>query len=166
MEDLYAVSKGVPKLHVYIREAEPCDEFDAGGMHMATPLKMKRPIPVHKSEADRAEAAKDCKIYLESFAGKDSVTMWMDGCGTRTPRPGALAPSQRVRLLAPSLSSSLAHSPWPSARSMDDALEATYEARPWRWYVIEAATGKIVTSTGLAPFNMIGKKAKIQAACA
>ena len=111
MEDLYAVSKGMPKLHVYIREAEPCDEFDAGGMHMATPLKMKRPIPVHKSEADRAEAAKDCKIYLESFAGKDSVTMWMDGCGTRTPRPGALAPSQRVRLLAPSLSSSLAPPP-------------------------------------------------------
>ena len=48
---------------------------------------------------------------------------------------------------------------------MDDALEAKYEARPWRWYVIEAESGKILTSTGLAPFNMAGKLAKIESAC-
>ena len=48
---------------------------------------------------------------------------------------------------------------------MDDALEAAYEARPWRWYVIEVATGKVISSTGLAPFNMKGKLAKIKAAC-
>lgn len=131
MQDLYGVSKGVPKLHVYIREAEPCDEFDAGGMHLVTPLRFKRPIPVHKSLADRAEAAKDCKTFLEG-AGvgncKGPVTMFMDG--------------------------------------MDDALEAAYEARPWRWYVIEAASGKVITSTGLAPFNMKGKLNKVKAACA
>ena len=49
---------------------------------------------------------------------------------------------------------------------MDDALEAAYEARPWRWYVIEAESGKVITSTGLAPFNMKGKLNKVKAACA
>jgi len=127
-EDLYKVSHGVPMLHVYIREAEPCDEFDAGGMHCTTPLKMKRLIPVHKTEADRAEAAKDTKAFLEGFMGKGKVTMFMD--------------------------------------TMDDNLEAIYEARPWRWYVIQAATGKIVDGTGLAPFNMAGKLRKIKAATA
>ena len=127
MEDLYGASKGIPKLHVYIREAEPCDVFDAGGMHMMTPLKFKRPIPWHKTPEERALAASDCKVFLDKHCGpKKDVTMWMD--------------------------------------SMDDTLEAIYEARPWRWYVIEAATGKIITSTGLAPFNMKGKLAKIKAA--
>jgi len=127
IEDLYAVTKSVPKMHVYIREAEPCDEFDAGGMHCQTPLKMKRFIPVHKSAEDRAAAANDCKKMLENgFAGKGKVTMFMDG--------------------------------------MDDVLEAKYEARPWRWYVIEAATGKVISSTGLAPFNMNGKIKKMKEA--
>ena len=36
------MTNGVPMLHVYLREAEPCDVFDAGGMHCETPLKMKR----------------------------------------------------------------------------------------------------------------------------
>jgi hypothetical protein len=49
---------------------------------------------------------------------------------------------------------------------MDDTLEAAYEARPWRWYVIEASTGKIITGTNLAPFNMKGKLAKLKEACA
>jgi len=129
MEDLYAASKDCPKLHVYIREAEPCDVFDAGGMHMETPLKFKRPIPWHNNTEERAHAANDCKTFLENAcAGKGKVKMWMDG--------------------------------------MDDALEAAYEARPWRWYVIEAATGKIISSTGLAPFNMKGKIAKMKAATA
>jgi len=129
MEDLYAASKGCPKLHVYIREAEPCDVFDAGGMHMETPLKFKRPIPWHKTAEERALAANDCKAFLENAcAGKGKVTMWMDG--------------------------------------MDDKLEAAYEARPWRWYVIEAKSGKVLSSTGLAPFNMKGKIAKMKYATA
>jgi len=127
-EDLYKVSNGCPMLHVYIREAEPCDVFDAGGMHCMTPLKMKRFIPWHKNEAERAEAANDTKVYLESFMGKGKVTMFMD--------------------------------------TMDDKLESIYEARPWRWYVVTAATGKIVDGTGLAPFNMAGKLRKIKAATA
>ena len=95
---------------------------------MVTPLKLKRPIAVHKTAEDRAMAAIDCKKFLEkSCAGKGNVTMFMDG--------------------------------------MDDALEAAYEARPWRWYVIDVATGKVITSTGLAPFNMAGKIARIKAAC-
>ena len=49
---------------------------------------------------------------------------------------------------------------------MDDNLEAIYEARPWRWYVIQASTGKIVDGTGLAPFNMAGKLRKIKTATA
>lgn len=127
-EDLHAVAQGVPQLHVYLREAEPCDVFDAGGMHCVTPLKMKRFIPWHKTEADRAMAAKDTKTFLESFEGKGKVNMWMD--------------------------------------TMDDFLEATYEARPWRWYVIEASSGKILAMTMLAPFNMAGKIRSIKAACA
>jgi len=127
-EDMYKVSNGIPMLHVYIREAEPCDEFDAGGMHCTTPLKMKRFIPVHKNEAERAEAAKDTKIFMEGFMGKGKVHMWMD--------------------------------------AMDDKLEAAYEARPWRWYVIQASTGKIIDGTNLAPFNMAGKLRKLKAATA
>jgi len=126
-EDLYKVANKVPQLHVYLREAEPCDVFDAGGMHCVTPLKMKRHIPWHKTEADRAQAAKDTQTFLESFEGKGKVNMWMD--------------------------------------TMDDALEAAYEARPWRWYVIEAESGKVIACTNLAPFNMAGKLDKIKKAC-
>ena len=39
-------------------------------MHCVTPLKMKRYIPWHKTEADRALAANDTKTFLESFEGK------------------------------------------------------------------------------------------------
>eukprot|EP00940_MAST-03C_sp_MAST-3C-sp2_P002085 g2085.t1 len=126
-EDLFKVSNGVPHLHVYIREAEPCDVFDAGGMHCVTPLKMKRFIPWHKTQADRAIAAKDTRTFLETIEGKGKVNMWMD--------------------------------------AMDDKLEAIYEARPWRRYVIEADSGKIIACTGLAPFNMAGKIAKMRDAC-
>ena len=49
--------------------------------------------------------------------------------------------------------------------TMDDNLEKLYEARPWRWYVIEADSGKVVAATGLAPFNMKGKLDKIREAC-
>ena len=76
-EDLAKAAGGTPTLHVYIREAEPCDEFDAGGMHVTTPLKMKRPIYWHKTPADRAEAAQDTKKFLERF--EPDVRMWMDG---------------------------------------------------------------------------------------
>jgi len=127
-EDLYKVTNGVPCLHVYIREAEPCDVFDAGGMHCVTPLKMKRLIPWHKSEAERALAAQDTKAHLERFAGKGKVAMWMDG--------------------------------------LDDKLEALYEARPWRQYVVDASTGKLLAAIGLAPFNMAGKIEVIKQACA
>lgn len=126
-EDLFKVANGVPQLHVYLREAEPCDVFDAGGMHCVTPLKMKRFIPWHKTAEDRALAANDTKTFLERFEGKGNVNMWMD--------------------------------------MMDDKLEAAYEARPWRWYVLEAESGKVITCTGLAPFNMKGKIAKVKAAC-
>lgn len=126
-EDLFKVANGVPILHVYLREAEPCDEFDAGGMHVMTPLKMKRPIYWHKTEADRALAATDTKKFLQKFEGKD-VRMWMD--------------------------------------TLDDKLEVLYEARPWRWYVLEVSTGKIVDGISLAPFNMAGKIKVIKKACA
>ena len=82
--------------------------------------------PWHKTEAERAEAAKDTKIFLESFMGKGKVKMFMD--------------------------------------TMDDTLEKAYEARPWRWYIIDVPSGKIIGQTGLAPFNMEGKIAKIKAA--
>ena len=50
--------------------------------------------------------------------------------------------------------------------TMDDNLEKLYEARPRRWYVIEAETGKMIAATGLAPFNMAGKLRKLKTACA
>merc|ERR1712196_204096 len=50
--------------------------------------------------------------------------------------------------------------------SMDDKLEAVYEARPWRQYVLDAKTMKVIAKLGLAPFNMVGKIATIKAACA
>ncbi|XRB06311.1 hypothetical protein NFJ02_27g62630 [Pycnococcus provasolii] len=114
-EDLYKVSNGVPHLHVYLREAEPCDVFDAGGMHMTTPLAMKRPVPWHKTEADRAKIAKETKGFFETFMGDGKCNMWMD--------------------------------------TMDDNLEALYEARPWRQYVVDVTTGKVVAKIGLAPFQ-------------
>lgn len=49
---------------------------------------------------------------------------------------------------------------------MDDKLEATYEARPWRWYVLDVPSMKVIASTGLAPFNMKGKIAKLKEATA
>ena len=52
---------------------------------------------------------------------------------------------------------------WMDGR--DDKLEALYESRPWRWYVLEGSSGKIVDGIGLAPFNMKGKIAKVKAAC-
>jgi len=36
----------LPTLHIYQREAEPCDVFDAGGMHMTTPIAMARPVEI------------------------------------------------------------------------------------------------------------------------
>ena len=50
--------------------------------------------------------------------------------------------------------------------TMDDNLEALYEARPWRQYVVDVTTGKVVAKIGLAPFNMDGKCAVIKKACA
>merc|ERR1712060_928006 len=50
--------------------------------------------------------------------------------------------------------------------TIDDNLEGLYEARPWRSYVIEAETGKMVASIGLTPFCMKGKLEVIKAACA
>ena len=126
-EDLHKAANGVPQLHVYLREAEPCDVFDAGGMHCVTPLKMKRLIPWHKSEEERATAAKDTRTFLEGFEGKGKVAMWMD--------------------------------------TLEDEIEAAYEARPWRWYVLDAESGKVIACTGLAPFNMAGKLAKVKEAC-
>jgi len=125
--DMHKAACGVPVVHVYIREAEPCDVFDAGGMHVTSPLAMRRRVYWHKNADERAKVARETQKFMEGFAGKGKVNMWMDG--------------------------------------MDDALEATFEARPWRQYVIEAATGKIVFKMGLAPFNMAGKLRALKAAC-
>ena len=58
--------------------------------------------------------------------------------------------------------------PWADPiRDLDaKELEALYEARPWRQYVIDVATGKLIGATGLAPFNMAGKIKLIEEACA
>ena len=54
-EDLAgAVQSGIPTLTVYIREAEPCDVFDAGGMHVTTPVACRRRVYWHKSSKERA----------------------------------------------------------------------------------------------------------------
>jgi hypothetical protein len=127
-QDLHKASCGVPTLCVYIREAEPCDEFDAGGMHVTSPLAMRRLVPVHKTPADRALVARETRKFFENtFMGKGQCRMYMDG--------------------------------------MDDKLEDVYEARPWRQYVINAASGEILAKTGLAPFNMKGKCKAIKAVC-
>ena len=75
-EDLHKAANGVPQLHVYLREAEPCDVFDAGGMHCVTPLKMKRYIPWHKNEGERAQAAKDTRTFLEGFEVGKAHCCW------------------------------------------------------------------------------------------
>ena len=116
----------MPTINIYIREAEPCDVFDAGGMHVTSPVACRRRVYWHKSLDERALVARETKKYFEEWEGKGKCTMWMD--------------------------------------SLDDKLEAIYEARPWRQYVIEAATGKITGKLGLAPFNMDGKCANIKAA--
>jgi len=127
-QDLWSVSNGVPTLNVYIREAEPCDIFDAGGMHCTSPLACRRRVYSHKNLKERALVANETKKYFEGWMGKGKCAMWMDG--------------------------------------MDDKLEAMYEARPWRQYVVEVATGKIIAKLGLAPFNMNGKMKVIKEACA
>jgi hypothetical protein len=111
--DLYKSSHEVPQLSVYIQEAEPCDVFDAGGMHVTSPLAMRRLTYWHKNSDERALVARETEHFFEGSMGKGNCNMWMD--------------------------------------SMDDFLEAAYEARPWRQYIIEAATGKIVAKLGLAP---------------
>ena len=127
-EDLYKQSNGVPQLHVYLREAEPCDVFDAGGMHCTSPLALKRKVKWHKNEDERALVALEAKQFFESkFMGQGKCNMWMD--------------------------------------QMDDTLEAVYEARPWRQYVIDTDTNKIIAKIGLAPFNMVGKMKVIKDAC-
>ena len=47
---------------------------------------------------------------------------------------------------------------------LDDKLEALYEARPWRMYVIEAKSATMIGAINLTPFNMAGKIATIRAA--
>lgn len=47
--------------------------------------------------------------------------------------------------------------------SMDDALEAAYETRPWRVYVVEVATGAIAYASGPGPLNLPGKLADLDA---
>jgi len=128
-EDLAgAVQNGVPTLTIYIREAEPCDLFDAGGMHVTTPVACRRRVYWHKTQEDRAVVARETKKYFETWEGEGKCNMWMDG--------------------------------------LSDELEAKYEARPWRQYVIEAATGKCTAKLGLAPFNMVGKIKAIKEATA
>merc|ERR1712070_236326 len=127
LRDLWKASKGVPTLFVYIREAEPCDVFDAGGMHVTSPLAMRRRTYWHKNAEERATVARETKKWYETFMGKGKCNMWMD--------------------------------------SMDDSLEATYEARPWRQYVIEPESGNVIAKLGLAPFNMAGKIKVIKDAC-
>jgi hypothetical protein len=48
---------------------------------------------------------------------------------------------------------------------MDDRLESLYEARPWRYYVIEAESGKVLENQSLAPFNIDEKCGAIVAVC-
>lgn len=48
---------------------------------------------------------------------------------------------------------------------MDDALETIYESRPWRWHVVDVASGKLLAKTGLAPFNMDAKIGILKKAC-
>jgi len=47
---------------------------------------------------------------------------------------------------------------------LNDKLEKMYEARPWRMYVIEAESAKMIDAISLTPFNMDGKIAAISAA--
>merc|ERR1711998_4580 len=49
---------------------------------------------------------------------------------------------------------------------MDNALENAYETRPWRYYVIEAESGKVLSTSSLAPFNIDEKTASMKAALA
>ena len=53
----------------------------------------------------------------------------------------------------------------PSASELlkDDALEAAYETRPWRVYVVEVATGAIAYASGPGPLNLPGKLADLEA---
>jgi len=78
-EDLAKASNGVPTLHIYQREAEPCDVFDAGGMHCTSPIALKRRVFWHKTEADRRLVAAETQQFLETHGyGKGNVPMWCD----------------------------------------------------------------------------------------
>jgi len=79
-EDLAKIHQefNVPTLHVYQREAEPCDVFDAGGMHMSTALALARPVRWHKDINERRQVAKETQTFLEQFYGKGKVNMFCD----------------------------------------------------------------------------------------
>lgn len=108
---------GLPVLHVYTREAHGSDDFDAPP-NKDGPIALSQPVIMHKTEADRRNAAKGAQSILSKQVG-GNVTMVLD--------------------------------------DMSDTLEKAYEARPFRMYIVEAETNKIVFATGLTPFNMQAK---------
>ena len=75
-EDLSnAVQNGVPTINIYIREAEPCDIFDAGGMHITTPVAMRHRTYAHTCPEDRALVARETKQYFETWLGVGKCNM-------------------------------------------------------------------------------------------
>lgn len=118
-KDLYKAAGSIPTLHVYIREAQPKDEFDATPNGKG-PLSLAREHNKHQTIRARRQSAQEALGFIQKW--EPDAVMFVDG--------------------------------------MDDALEAMYEARPWRQYVIEAETGVVVDAIGLTPFNEHGGEAR------
>ena len=97
------------------------------------PIALRTPQPPHANEAARRTAAKRAKAHLEA-------QLWWEQ------PPFSSRP--RITMVLD---------------GMDDKLEAAYESRPFRLYLVEAASKKVVHSSSLAPFNMDAKRAELKA---
>ena len=53
---------------ILVWQAEPCDVFDAGGMHVTTPVACRRRTYWHKSAKERALGALELLELLETAA--------------------------------------------------------------------------------------------------
>jgi len=138
-QDTYrACGPEVPVLFVYTREAHASDDFPTP-VNASGPMALTEGGPTqHRSLSARLDAARRATGLLE-----DQLGLLGESADETS--------SQRIHLVADAL---------------DDALEAAYEARPFRLYLVDLATRKVVFAAGLGPFNVAQKVNAIEATVA
>merc|ERR1711904_542477 len=75
-QDLGKASKGIPCLHVYTREAHGKDDFDAPP-NGSGPMALTREINMHKTEAERRQAACEAQGVMVKQLGAEEGNHWV-----------------------------------------------------------------------------------------